>query len=66
MATPETQNADTFNRIFIGRSEQPTGLMLGFTDHHDLVTGAGVHFPKFVLNLEPRTLQKRVRRLQRV
>ena len=59
MATPETQNADTLDRIFIGKSEQRAGLTLGFTNHHDLVTGAGAHFPKFMRDLEPRTLQKR-------
>ena len=40
MATSETKMADTGDKIFIGRSEQPTWLTLGLANRHGLVTGA--------------------------
>src|SRR6186997_2790501 len=40
MATSETKMADTGDRIFIGKSEQPAWLTLGLANRHGLVTGA--------------------------
>ncbi|MES2197005.1 MAG: helicase HerA-like domain-containing protein [Pseudomonadota bacterium] len=40
MATSETRMADTGDRIFIGKSEQPAWLTLGLGNRHGLVTGA--------------------------
>lgn len=40
MATSETKMADTDDRIFIGKSEQPAWLTLGLANRHGLVTGA--------------------------
>jgi len=40
MATPDTQTADTGERIFIGKGEQPAWLTLGLANRHGLVTGA--------------------------
>ncbi|MFH1340662.1 MAG: helicase HerA-like domain-containing protein [Pseudomonadota bacterium] len=40
MATSETKMADTGDRIFIGKSEQPAWLSLGLANRHGLVTGA--------------------------
>src|ERR1700685_3151265 len=40
MATPDTQTADTAEKIFIGKGEQPALLTLGLPNRHGLVTGA--------------------------
>ncbi|MDO9061851.1 MAG: DUF853 family protein [Bradyrhizobium sp.] len=40
MATSETKMADTGDKIFIGKSEQPAWLTLGLANRHGLVTGA--------------------------
>src|SRR5579871_2254681 len=40
MATPDTQTADTNEKIFIGKGEQPAWLTLGLANRHGLVTGA--------------------------
>jgi len=40
MAMSETRMADTGDRIFIGKSEQPAWLTLGLANRHGLVTGA--------------------------
>jgi uncharacterized protein len=40
MATPDNQTADTAEKIFIGKGEQPAWLTLGLANRHGLVTGA--------------------------
>ena len=40
MATPDTQTADTAEKIFIGKGEQLAWLTLGLANRHGLVTGA--------------------------
>src|SRR5579864_177876 len=40
MATPELQTADTNEKIFIGKGEQPAWLTLVLANRHGLVTGA--------------------------
>ena len=40
MATSETKMADTGDRIFIGKGEQPAWLTLALANRHGLVTGA--------------------------
>ena len=40
MATPDGQTADTAEKIFIGKGEQPAWLTLGLANRHGLVTGA--------------------------
>ncbi len=40
MATSDTAAADTGERIFIGKGEQPAWLTLGLANRHGLVTGA--------------------------
>src|SRR5216117_40387 len=40
MATSESKMADTGDRIFIGKGEQPAWLALGLANRHGLVTGA--------------------------
>src|SRR6201999_123546 len=40
MATPDTQTADTNEKIFIGKGEQPAWLTLALANRHGLVTGA--------------------------
>src|ERR1035438_10171752 len=40
MATSNTQTADTGERIFIGKGDQPAWLTLGLANRHGLVTGA--------------------------
>lgn len=40
MATSNTPTADTDERIFIGKGEQPAWLTLGLANRHGLVTGA--------------------------
>jgi DNA double-strand break repair helicase HerA and related ATPase len=40
MANPDTQTADTVEKIFIGKGEQPAWLTLGLANRHGLVTGA--------------------------
>src|SRR6202789_3278061 len=40
MATPDTLTADTAEKIFIGKGEQPAWLTLGLANRHGLVTGA--------------------------
>jgi hypothetical protein len=40
MATSDTPAADTGERIFIGKGEQPAWLTLGLANRHGLVTGA--------------------------
>jgi uncharacterized protein len=40
MATPDTPTADTAEKIFIGKGEQPAWLTLGLANRHGLVTGA--------------------------
>ena len=40
MATSETKAADTDEKIFIGKGEQPAWLTLGLANRHGLVTGA--------------------------
>jgi DNA helicase HerA-like ATPase len=40
MATPDILTADTAEKIFIGKGEQPAWLTLGLANRHGLVTGA--------------------------
>ena len=40
MATPDIQTADTVEKIFIGKGEQPAWLTLALANRHGLVTGA--------------------------
>jgi DNA helicase HerA-like ATPase len=40
MATPDPQTADTVEKIFIGKGEQPAWLTLALANRHGLVTGA--------------------------
>jgi DNA helicase HerA-like ATPase len=40
MATPDDKLADTEEKIFIGKGEQPAWLTLGLANRHGLVTGA--------------------------
>src|ERR1700748_3182409 len=40
MATTEIQNADTNEKIFIGKGDQPAWLTLPLANRHGLVTGA--------------------------
>ncbi len=40
MATPDIQTADTVEKIFIGKGEQPAWLTLSLANRHGLVTGA--------------------------
>jgi DNA helicase HerA-like ATPase len=40
MTTTEVNSADTDDKIFIGRGEQPAWLTLGLANRHGLVTGA--------------------------
>src|ERR1700704_1878274 len=40
MATSDTKMADTDEKIFIGKGEQPSWLTLGLANRHGLVTGA--------------------------
>jgi DNA double-strand break repair helicase HerA and related ATPase len=40
MATSDTKMADTDQKIFIGKGEQPAWLTLGLANRHGLVTGA--------------------------
>src|ERR1700674_5152133 len=40
MATSDNKMADTDEKIFIGKGEQPAWLTLAFANHHGLVTGA--------------------------
>ena len=40
MATPDNTLADTDEKIFIGKGEQPAWLTLGLANRHGLVTGA--------------------------
>jgi DNA helicase HerA-like ATPase len=40
MATPDNNLADTDEKIFIGKGEQPAWLTLGLANRHGLVTGA--------------------------
>src|SRR5580693_6243511 len=40
MAIPDIQTADTVEKIFIGKGEQPAWLTLGLANRHGLVTGA--------------------------
>jgi DNA helicase HerA-like ATPase len=40
MATPDNKLADTDEKIFIGKGEQPAWLTLGLANRHGLVTGA--------------------------
>jgi DNA double-strand break repair helicase HerA and related ATPase len=40
MATPDIQTADTVEKIFIGKGEQPAWLTLTLANRHGLVTGA--------------------------
>src|SRR5277367_3684988 len=40
MTTPDTPTADTVDKIFIGKGEQPAWLALGLANRHGLVTGA--------------------------
>src|SRR5579871_331958 len=40
MATPDTQTADTNEKIFIGKGEQTAWLTLALANRHGLVTGA--------------------------
>ena len=40
MATSDDKTADTGDKIFIGKSEQPAWLTLGLANRHGLVTGA--------------------------
>jgi DNA helicase HerA-like ATPase len=40
MATSDTKIADTEEKIFIGKAEQPAWLTLGLANRHGLVTGA--------------------------
>src|SRR5664280_3751070 len=40
MATSDNKMADTDDKIFIGKGEQPAWLTLGLANRHGLVTGA--------------------------
>src|SRR3569832_2376974 len=40
MATPDIQTADTNDKIFIGKEEQPAWLTLSLANRHGLATGA--------------------------
>jgi DNA helicase HerA-like ATPase len=40
MSTPDNKMADTAEKIFIGKGEQPVWLTLGLANRHGLVTGA--------------------------
>src|ERR1039457_3922945 len=40
MATSDNKMADTDDKIFIGKGEQPVWLTLGLANRHGLVTGA--------------------------
>ncbi len=40
MATPDNQTADTTEKFFIGKGEQPAWLTLALANRHGLVTGA--------------------------
>jgi len=40
MATSDNKMADTDEKIFIGKGEQPAWLTLALANHHGLVTGA--------------------------
>src|SRR5437879_8624760 len=40
MATPDSKTADTDEKIFIGKGEQPAWLTLALANRHGLVTGA--------------------------
>src|ERR1700693_2446279 len=40
MATPDNRLADTDEKIFVGKGEQPAWLTLGLANRHGLVTGA--------------------------
>src|ERR1700694_546788 len=40
MATSDNKMADTEEKIFIGKGEQPAWLTLGLANRHGLVTGA--------------------------
>jgi DNA helicase HerA-like ATPase len=40
MSTPDNKMADTAEKIFIGKGEQPTWLTLALANRHGLVTGA--------------------------
>ena len=40
MATPDTLTADTAEKLFIGKGEQPAWLTLALANRHGLVTGA--------------------------
>jgi hypothetical protein len=40
MATPDTLTADTAEKIFIGKGDQPAWLTFGLANRHGLVTGA--------------------------
>src|ERR1700753_4056382 len=40
MTTPDPSTADTAEKIFIGKGEQPAWLTLGLANRHGLVTGA--------------------------
>jgi Cdc6-like AAA superfamily ATPase len=40
MAIPDIQTADTVEKIFIGKGEQPAWLTLALANRHGLVTGA--------------------------
>src|SRR5271169_4885982 len=40
MATSQIQTADTDEKIFIGKGEQPAWLTLGLANRHGLATGA--------------------------
>src|SRR6201996_9544791 len=40
MATPDIQTADTAEKIFIGKGEQPAWLTMGLANRHGLATGA--------------------------
>src|ERR1700743_2178557 len=40
MAIPDNNVADTDDKIFVGKGEQPAWLTLGLANRHGLVTGA--------------------------
>jgi len=40
MVTSDNKTADTDEKIFIGKGEQPVWLTLGLANRHGLVTGA--------------------------
>src|ERR1035438_9894351 len=40
MVTPDIKPADTAEKIFIGKGEEPAWLTLGLANRHGLVTGA--------------------------